>query len=86
MCEDGYFLDDSEGKCVACGDEGTQILTSAPVIVGTDVFFTRRADDANSKVAEESILRLTREGNKKVFEKNRTRALHLDHAVQSKTR
>lgn len=59
--------------------------TSAPVIVGKDVWFTRRADGANAKVAEESILRLTRDGNQKVFDKNKTKALHLDRATQSKT-
>lgn len=78
-----YRFQQTDGKVLSAIQSRA---TSAPVIVGKDVFFTRRADDANSKVAEESILRLTREGNKKVFEKNRTRALHLDHAVQSKTR
>ncbi len=34
--------------------------TSAPVVVGKDVFFTRRADDGKNKKAEEALVKADR--------------------------
>jgi outer membrane protein assembly factor BamB len=59
--------------------------TSAPVVVGKDVFFTRRADDGKGKAAEaitgagRSTLRPDWEGDPKV-------ALYLDKEVQDRSK
>lgn len=76
-----YKFDDKTGKILSAIQSRA---TSAPVIVGKDVYFTRRADGADAKVAEEAISRVERKGGKVIFaDGNKTRALHLDRQIQS---
>jgi outer membrane protein assembly factor BamB len=58
--------------------------TSAPVVVGKDVFFTRRADDGAGAKAEEALVTADRETAKEKQEAVRKDAPHLDVAVQTR--
>jgi outer membrane protein assembly factor BamB len=58
--------------------------TSAPVIVGRNVYFTKRADDGKGK-AEEAIAGADRAGGKQQFEANKKEAAYLDAKVQQRT-
>jgi Ca-activated chloride channel homolog len=59
--------------------------TSAPVVVGKDVFFTRRVDDGEGKQVEEALVRADRATAKEKLEAVRKPAAHLDVAVQKST-
>ena len=59
--------------------------TSAPVVVGKDVYFTRRADDGKGKKVEEALVTADRETAKEKQEAVRKDAPHLDVAVQTKS-
>jgi Ca-activated chloride channel homolog len=59
--------------------------TSAPVIVGKDVFFTRRADDGAGNKVEEALVTADRATAKEKSETVRRDAPQLDVAVQAKS-
>jgi outer membrane protein assembly factor BamB len=59
--------------------------TSAPVVVGKDVYFTRRADIGGGAKAEEALVTADRETAKEQKEAVRKDAPHLDVAVQQKS-
>lgn len=59
--------------------------TSAPVITGESVFFTKRAEEKASMKAEESIVSTKDNFKTKKYEANKKSALHLDKKVQEKT-
>jgi outer membrane protein assembly factor BamB len=59
--------------------------TSAPVIVGKDIFFTRRADDGHGKKVEEALVTADRATANVQLEAVRKDAPHLDVAVQAKS-
>jgi outer membrane protein assembly factor BamB len=58
--------------------------TSAPVIVGKNVYFTKRTDDGKGKV-EESIAGADRAQGKPQFEGNKKEAAYLDGRVQARS-
>jgi outer membrane protein assembly factor BamB len=60
--------------------------TSAPVVVGHDVYFTRRADDGRDKKVEEALVTADRETAKEKQEAVRKDAPHLDVAVQQNSK
>ncbi|HEV3142556.1 MAG TPA: PQQ-binding-like beta-propeller repeat protein [Gemmataceae bacterium] len=72
--EDGSII--SATKCRA---------TSAPVVVGKNVYMTRRADDGKGKV-EESIARQDGASNTIVAESEKKDAPHLDDKVQDQSK
>ncbi len=57
--------------------------TSAPVIAGDDIYFTRRADDGPGKKAEEAIVKADRRSANEKFVAARKSAPHLDAVVQA---
>src|SRR5262249_48566402 len=59
--------------------------TSAPVVVGNEVYFTRRADVGGGAKAEEALVMADRETAKERKEAVRKDAPHWDVAVQTKT-
>ncbi len=59
--------------------------TSAPVVVGKDIFFTRRADDGQGKKAEEALVKGDRQTTLVQSESVRKAAPHLDATVQAGT-
>src|SRR5262249_20029483 len=72
--EDGAII--SATKCRA---------TSAPVVVGGNVYMTRRADDGKGKV-EENIARQDKDSNKIVAESEKKDAPHLDDKGQDQSK
>jgi Ca-activated chloride channel homolog len=59
--------------------------TSAPVIVGSNVFFTRRADDGQGKKVEEALVKWDRPLTTERFASVRKEAPHLDAVVQARS-
>jgi len=57
--------------------------TSAPIVVGKDIFFTRRAEDSPAMKPEEAMVRGDRETSKVQSEAVRKAAPHLDARVQA---
>src|SRR5205823_8744067 len=58
---------------------------SAPVVVGKQVFFTRRADDGKSKSAEETVVGRDRALVKEQFAGKKKTAVYLDKKVQDRS-
>ena len=59
--------------------------TSAPVVVGTDMYYTKRADKAGSGTVEEASVKAQRHTGVEVSQVNRKAAPYLDSRVQSKS-
>ncbi len=77
-----YKIDQQDGEILAARKTRA---TSAPVIAGDDVFYTRRTDDAQSDVAEEAIARDNAKAPKKKYISSKKRAVYLDAAAQRKS-
>ncbi len=60
--------------------------TSAPVIVGQNVYLTQRADTAKGEKAAERIAGLDRDKNERKFESAKREALYLDEAIQAQSK
>lgn len=59
--------------------------TSAPVVVGSDMYYTKRADEKGSGRVEESAVKAQRNSGVELTEVNRKAAPYLDGRVQSRS-
>jgi outer membrane protein assembly factor BamB len=77
-----YRFDQTDGAILSAKQARA---TSAPVIVGKEIFFTRRADDGHGKKVEEALVTADRATANVQLEAVRKEAPHLDVAVQAKS-
>lgn len=59
--------------------------TSAPVVVGNNVYLTKRADDGKNGRVEESLASVTRANGTQVFETGKKEAVYLDGNTQQRS-
>jgi len=74
-----YKFEQSTGEILAARQTRA---TSAPVIVGNDVFYTQRADSGTASTAEEAIARDNAQAPTKKYVAARKRATYLDARAQ----
>ena len=77
-----YKLDGKTGKLLSARRDRA---TSAPVVVGKNVFYTQRAEAKGAAVALEGIASVGRDKGKKAWVRAKKTAKHIDKHVQAKT-
>lgn len=75
-----YKFNQADGKVLSAFRSRA---TSAPVVVGNNVYFSKRVDDG--KKAEEAIAGYDRAGGKQQFEGHKKEAAYLDSQVQQRS-
>jgi outer membrane protein assembly factor BamB len=74
-----YKFDQADGTVLSAMKSRA---TSAPVVVGKNVYLTKRADDGKGNKVEESIAAVSRQTGGQNFEASKKEAVYLDGKVQ----